>query len=162
MIIDQKGKLFGIINIIDLLLIIVILAVGVFAFVKLGSGNVITNTNQKFIVKYYTEEVSTFCANQVKVGDYVIDEAKNLSLGKVTDVKVGPSVFYAPNSNGEMVKTTKNQDDFSSIEITTEMEAQPYTHGFKVEGNLYSVNHGFTIRAGLAKIYLRVSGIEAQ
>lgn len=158
MIIDNKGKLFGAINIIDLFLIIAVLGAVVFVGTKLMSGSVLPS-NQKFIVKYYTEEVSDFAAEKIKIGDDVMDEPKNLNLGKVTDVKVSPSIIYSPDSSGKIVESPK--EGYVSIEITSEVYAQSYPHGFIVEGNQYSINHGLTIRAGYGKIYLRVSGIEA-
>ena len=67
----KNGKLFGKINIIDLLVILVILAaiaaVAVFLFMPKSGGDTL-------IMKFRIEEVDEFVAKKVHVGDELYDD----------------------------------------------------------------------------------------
>lgn len=158
MFIDQKGKLFGKINIIDLAIILVIVAViGVLGFKFLApaqSGGVSQGVCE---VKYYIEEVSDFVSEKVNIGDKLMDEAKNVSLGVITNVELSDAVSYGTDAQGKWVKSSK--PDYKSMIITSEVNATKYDHGMIVGASKYYVGHTFVLLAGEAKLYLRVYDI---
>lgn len=158
--IDKKGKLFGIVNVIDLFIVLAVVVAVAFISNKFLNKTVVSADTPTFVVKFYTEEVADYVASQIKVGDKVEDEGKNLSLGTVTDVKTEKGFVYSPNSDGQIVKSYK--EGYNSQEITIELKAQSFEHGFVLGGNKYTVGHSLTVRAGNAKIYLRISSIEAK
>lgn len=90
-IINEKGKLFGIINIIDLalLLIIVALAAGALLYLR-REGPVETLPTKDFYVSVKCKEYSQEIADGFKVGDrlYYGNAFTNL---EITDVKVEPA-----------------------------------------------------------------------
>ena len=159
MIIDKKGKLFGKINIIDLLLIIAIVAaVGLAGYKFLGGGDD-SNSDKNAIIKFYAEEVSEFVLDDtIHEGDVVSDVQTRAILGRVTSVEINDSVCYAADSTGHWVKSPK--PDFKSVLITAETRGTKFDHGIIIDSNKYYIGHSFTLAAGGAKIYLRVYDIE--
>ncbi len=160
MILDQKGKLFGKINIIDLLLIlVVILAVAFFGMKMMDDGGAAVSTGDGVRMEFYAEEVSDFVVENIKVGDILTDDTGNINLGTIVDIEVGPSQSYSTNEKGEWVMSPK--EDFSSLRIVGEGSGRMYDHGVIVSGSKYGLRHSFTLRACMRKIWIRVSGVEA-
>ncbi len=112
MFIDQKGKLFGKISIIDLLVIVFILAgiFGSYAVVqKVKGGKVLTenkalikqdNTLDMLEVKMRLKEVRSMTRDSVHVGDEVYAKDTNKYLGEITDVIVEPAKRIITGFNG--------------------------------------------------------------
>lgn len=158
MIIDQKGKLFGKINIIDLAIVIVIVAViGILGFKFLAPSQSGGDAQGICEVKFYIEEVSDFVSEKVNVGDKLMDESKNVSLGVVTNVELFDAVSYGTDAEGKWVKSSK--PDYKSMIITGEVNATKFDHGMIVNASKYYVGHTFVLLAGEAKLYLRVYDI---
>ena len=151
----KNGKLFGKINVIDFLVILVILvgiaAVAVFLFVPRGAGD-------ELVMKYMIEEVDTFVADKVKIGDKLYDESFSLELGEVTAVEKGPSVSYIENARGGYSRISK--DGLYSMIITGEVMGKKTSLGAEIGGKKYGIGHTFVLRAGDAKLYLRVYDIQ--
>lgn len=159
MILDRQGKLFGKINVIDLLLIlVVVLAVAFFAVKMLDDGAAVSS-GEGIRMEFYAEEVSDFVVESIKVGDTLTDDTGNIYLGKIVDIEVGPSQSYSANEKGEWVLSSR--EGYSSLRIVGEGSGRLYDHGVIVSGSKYGIGHSFTLRAGMGKIWLRVSGIEA-
>lgn len=158
MIIDEKGKLFGKLNIIDLVIILVLIAAIAFAGFKfLAPSMTASSSTGTAEVKFYIEEVSDFVADKIDIGDKLMDEGKNVSLGVVTDIEFGPAVSYGTNSEGAWV--TSSREGYKSMILTGEVEATKFDHGMIVNASKYYVGHTFVLLAGEAKLYLRVYDI---
>ncbi len=158
MIIDEKGKLFGKVNIIDLVIILVIIAAVAFVGFKfLAPGMNNADTAGVAEVKFYIEEVSDFVADKIQIGDRLMDEAKNVSLGVVTNIEFAPAVSYGTNSEGKWV--TSSKEGYKSMILTGEVQATKYDHGMIVNASKYYVGHTFVLLAGKSKLYLRVYDI---
>ncbi len=159
--IDEKGKLFGKINIIDLFIIIVILAVGAYAVKSMTSQEVnFANTGSvsKYRIQFFTERVSDFVIDKVKVGDPVEEEGRVSTLGNVTEIQLDDAFEYNPDANGQTQKSTI--PDHKSLVLTMEVDGSDYNHGVIIQGNKYSVGHSLTVRAGVSKIFGRIYSIE--
>lgn len=154
---DEKGRLFGKINIIDLIVLIAVLAVvAFFAAYKLMPHT--TEKAQKIEMKIMSEEVSDFVVDKIKIGDPVSDDLTNVPLGKVTNIEIGPSISWASNDDGEYVHS--DREYWSSVIITTELEGKMYEHGALINNVKYGVGHSATFRFGIGKIYARVYDIK--
>lgn len=151
----KNGKLFGKINIIDFLVVLVILvgiaAVAAFLFIPRGAGD-------ELVMKFMIEEVDAFVADKVKVGDELYDESFSLDLGYVTAVEKGPSVSYIENAKGGYTRISK--EGLYSMVITGEVMGEKTSLGAEIGGKKYGVGHTFVLRAGDAKLYLRVYDIQ--
>jgi len=169
-IINEKGKLFGIINIIDLLVLLVAV-VAVFAGVKFfkngGFAALNAEDNEVFSgpettlqLKFYSEEVSDFVASQLEVGAALYDESSTEPLGHLTGIETARSDSYAANSEGQFVLA--GREGYVSAIITGEVEGQRTPLGATVGKTHYAAGHTFVLRAGDAKIYLRVYSVESK
>ena len=97
--IDNKGRIFGLINIIDLLVIVLIVAVvGRFTLKSRQKSAGAVTTNIEVVV--HVKEVRDATADIVKVGDIVKETKSNVVLGKVVDVKVNPSETLVETADG--------------------------------------------------------------
>lgn len=159
MLLDRQGRLFGKVNIIDLLIVLVVILAVVFFAVKHFDGDVSVSTGEAVRMEFYAEEVPDYSANAVKIGDPLTDDTGNIHLGVVTDVTVAPAVSYATDDQGNVVVSEK--PGYSSIRITGEGNGRIYEHGVIISGSKYGIGHSFTLRAGMGKFWLRVSGISA-
>ncbi|NLU11078.1 MAG: DUF4330 domain-containing protein [Tepidanaerobacter acetatoxydans] len=100
--IDNKGRIFGLINIIDLLVILLIIAIvgrfGTKAHQK-SAGAVTKNIE----VVLHVKEVRDATVDVVKVGDIVKETKTNAVLGKVTNIEVKPSETLVETADGRVV-----------------------------------------------------------
>ena len=89
MIIDNKGKFFGKISIVDILIVLIIIAAAAGVYYKYGKSDTITpfTRTDKIQMSFYMEDMPDFVANTVKVGDIAKDRVQNVLLGKVTSIK---------------------------------------------------------------------------
>ncbi|MBP7176467.1 MAG: DUF4330 domain-containing protein [Thermoclostridium sp.] len=103
-IINEKGKLFGIINIIDLALLLVIaaLAVGALLYMKREGGPVAELQTKDFYVTIFCKENRPEVTDAIKVGDklYFGNAYTNL---EITDVKAEPAKMDVPMPDGTLV-----------------------------------------------------------
>ena len=161
MIIDKNARIFGIINIIDLLIVLALIGAAFFAVRQLrggeGLGGFIGIETQDFIIQFHTPEVENFSAYNVNVGDNVFDNGRNLAMGVVTAVEVDEARIWNADQYGNTVVSDK--EGFSSITITARLTATPSDNGILIAGNRYGVGHSLPVRAGGSIIFMRVSGL---
>ena len=161
MIIDKKGKVFGKINIIDLLVLLIILGVGAFFGMRILSQTGQVSNKETIIMKYYIEEVNDFVIERIKVGDALLDDQRNVSLGVVCEEPtIMESVSWGITESGEYKRGSR--EGFKSAIITGQVEGTMYENGVIVNSSKYAVGHSFTLKAGDAKLYLRVYDISVK
>ena len=157
MILDNKGRLFGKVNIIDLLVILAVIAAAVFTAKKLAEGTVLAVYKQ-YEVEFYTEEVADFVIEKVHQGGLLVDESKGSSFGYIISEPVtSQAIMFNPDSDGKLVSSGK--EGYSSAYFTSLATASPFENGIMIDGNKYVIGHSFTVRAGQGKIFLRISNI---
>ncbi len=158
MIIDKKGKLFGKINIIDLLVILILVAaiavVGVRFLAPKDTG---TDVLQ---MQFYVEEVNDWVADKIEIGDSLYDGTYEMDLGKVTNIETGEPMTWGLTQEGQYVLAPR--DGYCSLTITGEVVGTKTDIGAEIDGNLYGVGHSMVLYAGDAKIYLRVQDISVK
>lgn len=120
MIIDDKGRLFGRVSIVDIIIVLVVLlALG-------GVGYKLTRTNaptpfakqDTISIDFYFEEVPDYVADYIKPGMTVRDIQKGFVIGTVKSISVDKSVVYAVADTGEIKVSTK--PGYKSIRMTVE------------------------------------------
>lgn len=168
-IINEKGKLFGIINVIDLLVIVLVLAialVGVKFFMDGGFAAINKDKNDLFAgpateleITFYGEEISDFVAEQLFVGAKLYDETSLEVLGEVKSFEIGPAESHVMTADGKYVVTTR--DHYNSLKIVGVVDGQRTPLGATVGKTHYASGHTFVLRAGDAKLYLRVHSVRA-
>lgn len=162
MIIDSKGKLFGKVSIIDILILVVLVAgaLGVwFKLVKTDSIAPIIGRNETFVVGLYWEEAPDFAVNNVKVGDIARDLERGGTLGKVTDIKIDKAISFAETADGQVVASSK--PGYVSYHITLEGTGATNDMGAAVfEGADYQVGRQLIVKVGNSIFQGRIDKLE--
>lgn len=159
--IDKSGRLFGKLNIIDLIFIVLLLAAAIFAMSRLGifspdraSGAV----EQKMLLTMYQEEANLFTVSEIKPGDPVSESFQNTNFGKVTDIEIGDPVTWGANQEGKQVETQKS--GYASIRLKMEAPGTVSSSGITISGVKYYVGQTLVIRVGKATLYARLESAE--
>ena len=104
-IIDEKGKLLGIINIIDLLVVFVIVLAVIFAAGKIFPGaesdEIGSQKEMEFTVK--VEEVSKYTIDAANLGDPVFDFETGSDIGFISKVDYRPHMEYLVDKDNKPV-----------------------------------------------------------
>lgn len=155
--IDEKGRLFGKINLIDLLVIIVLIAVVAIVIVKFVLPSDDGGTAQEVTLVLFSDETPEYVVSQLEAGSTVYDSAAGVDIGTLVSWETGDSNSVATNSYGDIV--TFARDGFHSVTLTVKCSGVIGPHGVTVGGVLYGIGHSMTVYAGDCKIFLRVNDI---
>lgn len=154
---DEKGRLFGKVNIVDLLIVIIIAAALIFLGVKFfGPESAVANT-QKVTLTLYCEDTPNFVAEQLEANVPVWDSTSGVTLGTLTDWRVGESKSYVSNNVGEIIEV--DREDYCSLTMYLDAEGVVGDHGITIGDTLFAVGHSMTVYAGDCKFYLKVNDI---
>jgi len=147
------------INIIDIIILVLIICVAVFAVLKFSDGGQVSEaTNvQKIRVVFFQEECADYVIAATEVGDAAYDGSYAKHLGVVTGVEIGDPISYT-TENGVTVPLIR--DGYHSVLLTTEIEGVLCEQGFLVGDSLYGVGHTLVLYAGDGKYYLKIHSIE--
>ncbi len=158
MLIDKNGKVFGKINIIDLVVILILVAaIAVLGVKFLGKGG---DEVQTLEMKFYIEEVDNWVAEKIQNGDALYDGTYEIDLGEVTNVEPGEPMTWGLTQDGQYVLAPRA--GYCSLTITGEVQGVKTDIGAEVDGNLYGVGHSMVLYAGDSKLYLRVHDISVK
>lgn len=159
MIIDEKGKLFGKISILD---IIVLLLVGglviSFAFKARASDNItFLSANDTFYVTFRIERVRDFTVNAVSEGDVFYEQHASI-LGTVVDVWTEDGTLVVKQDDGTAELFT--YDDKYDLLITLEVKGSITENGYYIRGNnQVSVGSDLKIQSNMIQTSGRVDNI---
>ncbi len=158
--IDRKGRIFGLVNIIDVFILLALVAVAVYMFGKTASPGAGPAKQSTYIMKFYTENSPEYAVKLVEKDVAAEDDTKGISLGRVTDYTIGKGIVYNYDKDGNSVKAF--MEDYASCEVVMELKGQSMDGGaLLVNGNVYAVGQPITIRAGKIKLFGKVSALEA-
>lgn len=160
MIIDKKGKLFGKVSIIDLLIVVVVIAAILGVLYKFNQSSTVTpfSDKDKIEVKLQTDDVEKFAIDAIEIGDTVKDWNSGVVLGKLVDFKVGESKLEYYDDQGQVVLSSR--DDHVSVELFVEGEGIYSESGTTSFGsNSYFINRSMEIAVGDVILWIRISDI---
>ena len=126
---DRKGKLFGIINIIDLcvILIVVIIAAGTFYKFKVMDKTSNTAAMQPVTYTVKVEKIRSYVLDNVLEGDILYDKTSGNDIGKITKVESEPATEFISMSDGTVVKG--NVENRINVIFTVEADAVQNSSG---------------------------------
>ena len=96
---DNKGKLFGKINIVDLLVIVI---VTYFKF-NLSAHSDVTTSNGQVQYTLLTKAVRMYTVDQLVKGDKIFDEESGKCVGEIVEVEYEPAYDYVIKNDGTPV-----------------------------------------------------------
>lgn len=164
MLIDSKGKLFGKVSIVDILIVVMILGVigGVGYKFKKSSTSTPFTKKDTVQVTFYQPEVNNYVEGSIKVGDIVKDKATGSVFGKVVSVKTDKAVSAGTNSDGQIVATSNPK--MSSLTIVVEGEGiykdGKSEQGVSFDNTDFFVNNSIQLRAGNTEAWTFIKSLE--
>lgn len=106
-IINEKGKLFGLVNIIDLLIVLVLAVgfVGVLKYKDIGDmmGRLSADDSGDIYITYSINGVKDVSVEGVSIGDTFFDEDSRQIIGPVEEKSSSHTLIATTNSDGEFV-----------------------------------------------------------
>ena len=171
MIIDNKGKLFGKVSIIDIcvILIIVIGVVGAYiTFSTLNSGKL--NDNSKLalnsaapaetaVVTFEVKGIRAMTKDGIRIGDEVYDTEDNKFIGTIKEVSSKPAQGNYVANDGSFYKAVIPEK--YDVEILVEVTGKNTNTGFHTESELQLLyGKEIEIKTPTIKTTPKVSGIE--
>lgn len=164
MLIDSKGKLFGKVSIVDIIIVVMILGVIAGVGYKFMQSRTSTPFAKKDVVSitFYQEETGNYVPGSIKVGDMVTDNQTGSYFGKVVSVKADKSSSFGVNDKGEWVQSSK--PTYSSITVVVEGDGiyKDGTNGQGVsfDNTNYFVFKSVEIKAGNTQFWAKVTNLE--
>lgn len=145
-------------NIIDLIFILVIVAAVAAVGFKFLGDSATTRSSSQYVITLHSDDVPSNALKPVKVGDKMTDETGDIYLGKIDSIETGEALVYTTNSDGQICTSAK--EGYESVDMTVTVTATGSEHYITIGGTKYSINHGFTARCGMSKVYLRIIDIQ--
>lgn len=159
MLIDNKGRLFGLVSVIDIFVIAVILIIIIFGALQLGGGSGIGILQSPVPVSmsFTIENLETFTTNSINIGDPVADNLTGVSFGNITSINTNPTIEYNPNSDGILIASFL--PDHYHLVISTLIEGFRVQNGVWISGHTFLIGEQIVIRAGNTNIFMLISDI---
>lgn len=156
-IIDNKGRLFGKINIIDLLVVLLIAAV--VARFAISTRNKPTSIETKTIqAMFLVKDVREATSSVIKVGDVVREVKTNVVLGEVTDVRVEPSQVFVDTADGRVVAAT--HPVFNDVYITVEGKGTASSNAVVIGNSEIRIGTSLVLTTNIYSVTSTVVGIQ--
>ena len=131
---DRKYRLFGVINIIDLLVVIALIVGGMVVYKLLWGGNTSAAPATKLRDVEYTlvsTSIRDYADGQIKVGDPVSTKTSGASIGTIASVKSNPTpgdIFNPSTGKVEQYASTVASD----IRVRVKSKGNPTATGVSV------------------------------
>lgn len=132
--IDNKGKLFGKINIVDLFVILIIIVAAIFTYFKfnVSKHSDITTSNGKAQFTIRVKDVRDFTANNFEVGHKVYDHESGKCIGVIKKVEVSDAYDYITKTDGT-IAYSKRPERYN-VELLIETDAVVNEKGINAGG----------------------------
>ena len=122
-IIDNKGRLFGKVSLIDIFVLLAVVAILAGVYVRnfvldtTAAGN---NPDVTITYKAMIKGINNLLIDQFHVGDEFFDETFKASHGIVKEIEIKPAVTWQSTADGDYVKvyTPERSDVYLTIEAT--------------------------------------------
>ena len=155
--IDEKGRLFGKINIVDLIIVLVIIAALCFIGIRYVLPKSSAADTEDLELVLYCHDTPKFTAEQIEAGASVWDQSCDVVLGKVKSFEILPLLETVAGQDGKVHSV--ESDWLCSVVMVLDSEGVRDEYGVRIGGCLYASGHTMTVFAGDAKMYLKVQEI---
>jgi len=133
-IIDDKGRLFGKFNILDLGIILMILVLGLAGFYKLKANNVATFIKPKPVdIRVIVRAREQTSLDEIKVGDILKEYDTGIVLGEIKSIDIKPAVIEVETVDGEikLAEIPERYDFYIDIDASATINENSIVSGNK-------------------------------
>ncbi len=156
----EKGKLFGLLNIVDIIVILLVVAavVGVGAKTSVLRKMTAKSTVSLVRTQVFIDDILPVSAAAPQVGDIVMELSSGEELGVVKEVKVEDHVEKASDAQGNWHMNPV--PGRKSVTLTLEGELTAYNHQFRVGQADIKIGSKITITSDLYQFEGVIIGVE--
>ena len=157
----KNGKLFGKLNVIDLLIILLVLAGLAFLAVRfLGKTDSSEYAAPQSVrLTFFANEAPALLDGKLEVGAPVSDYDESLALGSLSFVNAEEAYEWQYDSDsGESVKVPVANEIF--LTFSCDASGIPGDDGLRIGGHRYSIGGTYVICAGKTRISCRLANFE--
>lgn len=161
--IDEKGKLFGKLNIVDLVVVVLIAAIAAAVVVRFTSSKLNANgltpasEDQYCYVTAFASLQVPEVADALKVGDHIAAGGK-FTDAEIVDVKVEPAAYIGVNSEGKAVYS--EHPLWKDVTVVIKEKIDPSNITIKVGGQEARVGYSYIVKTQTVEANAKIRGIE--
>ncbi len=161
--IDDKGKLFGKVNIVDIIVVLVIVAIVAAVAVRFTSDKLNANglnpasEDQYCYVTAYSSLQVPEVAASLKVGDHIVAGGKYTDA-EIVDIKVEPAAYVGVNTEGKAVYS--EHPLWKDVTVVIKEKIDPSNITIKVGGQEARVGYSYIVKTQTVEANAKIRGIE--
>lgn len=162
-IIDEKGKLFGFVNIVDLIVLLIIIGLIGAVTVRITSstrnkeGENLINGKKEIYVTLYGSTIVPEAIDTLKIGDKLV--ANNVfTSGEIVSIDLKPAAYISTNSDGEVILS--EHPLWKDITVVIKDKANSSNPILKAGNQEVRVNYNFILKTQQFEANCKVRGIE--
>lgn len=152
-IIDEKGRLFGLVSFIDIIVILVILVLTVGVYFRFFVMEE-TAVNVELDTINYTvlaDDCYDYVGNMLRPGDQLYDNKNNAAIGTITDVRIEEASVAATDLHGNYLKVPS--EDKYRVEIDVECDGALGSDGRYILNRTYELSTGYVTEFATKYVY---------
>lgn len=153
--IDEEGRLFGTVNVIDALVVLLVLAVVVAGVALVGqSGSDSTRTIQ---ITVKSENVSSEYASWIETR--MSRDSQSSSTPRVVAVEIEPSTMIVTSDRGEVFE--RDHPNRKDLSLTVDVHVQETNDGYRFESEPLKVGSPITLEFPTVTVEGNVTGLSS-
>ena len=159
MIIDDKGRLFGKISLIDIFAAAVLIMIFMVVYLNIGTNARVAaaGREQPVVITFFKDALEHFTVEALELGVRVENDTDGTFMGYITSIEIGESINFMPDIDGNEVASP--MEGFSSVTLQTRVNGRMADGTVLLGGNLYGAGTQIIIWAGIAKIQLFITDV---
>jgi hypothetical protein len=162
--IDEKGRLFGKVNVVDLIVLVIIVGViGAVGYrltssrVNVGDGNPVTTEKQYCYVTLYSSLVVPEISQELHVGDKLVANSKYTDA-EIVSIDEKPAAYVAVNSDGEAVLS--EHPIWKDVTVVVREKIDPTSVILKVGNQEARVGYSYILKTQTVETNCKIRGVE--
>jgi hypothetical protein len=162
--IDEKGRLFGKVNVVDLIVLVIIVGiVGAVGYrltssrVNANGGNPVSTPEQYCYVTLYSSLVVPEISQSLNVGDKLVANSKYTDA-EIVSIDEKPAAYVATNADGEAVLS--EHPIWKDITVVVKEKVDPTSVILKVGNQEARVGYSYILKTQTVETNCKIRGIE--
>ena len=135
---DDKGRLFGKVSLVDLFAVVILIAVFFVVYVLAEARNtMVLGQEEGVYITFHRPVVADFVIDHLKVGAPISDHEHGTQMGQIVEIRTAESVSINPDAQGNEKASPK--EGHSAVWITARVNGRMYEGAVVLDGRVYVV-----------------------